>query len=85
MHPRLQPLILWFLIFSLPLYSQNTARDSGVPTFKTKVNVVLLDITVMKGKEAVSDLHKETSRFSRMASRKPSCPSKSTMARHLLR
>jgi VWFA-related protein len=59
MHPRLQPLILWFLIFSLPLYSQNTARDSGVPTFKTKVNVVLLDVTVMKGKEAVSDLHKE--------------------------
>jgi len=59
MHRRFQSLILWFLITSLPLYSQNAGPDSNIPTFKTKVNVVLLDVTVLKGKDPVPDLHKE--------------------------
>jgi VWFA-related protein len=59
MYFRCQLLILWFLIASLSLYSQNAGPDSTIPTFRTKVNVVLVDITVLKGKEPVPDLHKE--------------------------
>ena len=56
---RCQVLTLLFLIASLSLYSQNVEPDSNVPTFKSKVNVVLVDVTVLKGKEPVTDLHRE--------------------------
>ncbi len=59
MYFRCQLSILWFLIASVSLYSQNTALDSNTPTFKTKVGVVLVDVTVLKGKDPVADLHKE--------------------------
>lgn len=59
MHLRRHTLILGFLIASSSLYSQDAGSDHDVPTFKTKVNVVLVDVTVMKGKAPVTDLHKE--------------------------
>src|ERR1044071_4455035 len=59
MYLRCRLLIFWLLIVSLSLYSQNAGPNSDIPTFKAKVRVVLVDVTVLKGKDPVLDLHKE--------------------------
>lgn len=53
---------VWLGVFlaSISLYSQDTTPDSKVPIFKSKVRVVLVDVTVINNKgEPVPDLHKE--------------------------
>jgi VWFA-related protein len=60
MHLRRSFCLGLLLFLAVSLHSQNAATDSSLPTFKSKVRIVLVDVTVTNSKgDPISDLRKE--------------------------